>query len=103
MLDKEGNLCDNTIEKTFKGLLVIPRFGLHLKNIVSHYEYFMNTLEVPHKRNTINPFDIENAKQFPALHFKGNVSSHDSLLERASEEDMDLIDNDELNKTPDKR
>jgi hypothetical protein len=101
MNDAEGDLCDETIEKVFRQLLVIHSFGQFLEmniKIVSHYEYFINTLSITHKRHVDDPFDKKNALKYEALMFKEQfVDPEDLKLDGIV--DSNMLGND-LNVTP---
>ena len=95
MLNKSGDLDDELLKNIFTKLLGYLNFGFYLINIVSHLEYFMNTLTHDLKRKTANPFDAP--EKYPAFNFKVNeLSSKNSLVDIIEEQEDDLIDNTEI-------
>lgn len=82
---------DEEIDTIFKLLLQSKQNGSYLSpEIVAHYEYFMNTLNMSHKYNTENPF--EHPLKYPALQYKGLTlmpsSSHsDAIMESANSDE----------------
>jgi len=80
MLNKSGDLDDELIKNIFTQLLGCLNFGFYLINIVSHLEYFMNTLTHDLKIKTDNPFD--HPDKYPAFSYKVNeLNSKNSLVD----------------------
>lgn len=87
---------DEEIDANFKLLLQSKRNGQFFSpEIVAHFEYFMNTLNMNHKNHTENPFDCP--QKYPALQYKSmalvpSQSNSDAIMESVRQEDLEDID-----------
>lgn len=78
---------DEEIDANFKVLLERRQNGQYLTpEVVAHFEYFMNTLNMSHKNQTENPFDAP--LKYPALQYRGMTvlqshTSSDAIMESA--------------------
>ena len=63
-LDSNGETCDSTLNTCIISLLSITKFGKYLKEIITHLEYFYNTLSFD-LRKVENPF--KHPSKYPAF------------------------------------
>lgn len=69
----EKCVSDDELEQNFKELLKTKRHGRFLTpDIVAHFDYFMNTLNMNQKGRSINPCEEEFQKQYPALEYQSD-------------------------------
>lgn len=78
---------DEEIDANFQLILQRKQNGQYLTpEVVAHFEYFMNTLNMSHKNQTENPFD--QPLKYPALQYRGmtilkSQTNSDAIMESA--------------------
>lgn len=95
---------DEEIDANFKLILQRKLNGQYLTpEIVAHFEYFMNTLNMGYKNQTENPFDFP--LKYPALQYRGmtiihSASNSDAIMESAEPESSSSSSESEENDVP---
>jgi hypothetical protein len=81
-------VTDDEIDSNFKLILQRKQNGQYLTpEIVAHFEYFMNTLNMGYKNQTENPFD--HPLKYPALLYKGMTMMESPLKSDAIMESVE--------------